>query len=511
MKRLFFPMVLLLLCALVIAGCSSSSSTSTGTSTLSSTIKTGGTLTWINLAGPASFGYPPKAGPSDTQGTIGILQPLVNQDAQGNPTQLLATAWKTADDGKSVTFTLRQGVKFHDGSPFNAQVVKWNYDLDIKAGKINSVSSVDVVDTYTVKFNLPQFNNAVIAQISDIYMISQSSVDKNGADWAAANAVGTGPFKQGEFVRDASLTKVKYADYWAKGLPYLDVFKQVFIPDKTAARMAFEAGEAQILDLQSDGAAADQLKAKYNIRSKSSGSWFLISDFGNADSPFNKLQVRQALDYAINKKALVDTIGHGYLDALSQVVTPEFSCYNPNIKEIPYDPAKARDLLKQAGYPTGFSTMLFTIAGFTDPAIMTALQGYLNDVGIIATINNMDMGTGFTTVQQGWKNGLYLGATGFNANMCQRLGPDLGATSKNYPNSPRPANWQATLDKAAAAMDNAGRDQYLQQLWQITADNAFITSLFGDRKIIAMDKSVNSEYLTWHPVKWNPADTWINK
>jgi peptide/nickel transport system substrate-binding protein len=526
MKKVLIPLFICLL-ALVLIGCSSqSTSTSTSTSSTTTTqVKTstatqsstsaatpqrGGVLKMIFGMGPVAFGYPAASSPLDSPGSLGILEGLVGVDGNGDPTPLLATSWNVSEDGKTVTFNLRKGVKFHDGTDFNADAVKWNIDLELGAKLITAVTSVDVIDNYTVKFNLPQYNSVVFTQLSDGFYISPTAVQKNGVDWAKTNAVGTGPFMQKDFKRDASITKVRFPDYWDTGKPYLDGLEEVFIPDTTAAKISFEAGEAQILMALGDPKSGRDLANKgYVVRAFDGLSQFIIADSANQDSPFSKLKVRQAMAYAIDRKSIADTVGAGYWKVTNQICPKGFVGNNPNLPDIPYDSAKAKQLLSEAGYPNGFTTKLMAIGAFYNNDLITAVQSNLKDAGIDATVDIMDMGRGFATMQAGWNNGIMIGGTGLDPNMLQRMAIDLG--KGNYPTTARSTNWYSLLEQASAARDTQGRGKYLQDLMKETIDEMMVVPLMAATDIAAMTKAVNSDLLLYHHIKWHPADAWLSK
>jgi peptide/nickel transport system substrate-binding protein len=518
MKRVLVFLVFLGILVLLIAGCSSTPSNATTPAAAqppaskTATAQYGGVLKIISGMGPVAFGYPPKSNPMDGPGFSGVLESLIGVDKVGEPTPLLATGWSVSDDGKSVTFNLHKGVKFHDGSDFNAAAVKWNMDLDMEAKLITTVTSVDVIDDYTVKYNLPQYSSVVFTQVSDIVFISPTAVAKNGVDWAKTNAVGTGPFMQKEFKRDVSVTKVKFDGYWNKGLPYLDGMSNVFIPDTTSAKISFEAGEASILMMGSDGKGARELADKgFNVRAFDGMSSFFVYDSANQNFPFSKLKVRQALDYAINKKAICDTVGAGYMHPINQIAPAGFIGNNPAIQDRAFDPAKAKQLLSEAGYPNGFQTKLMGMQAFTNPDIVTAIQSYLKDVGIDVTVDMMDMGRGFGLRMTGWENGMMFAGTGLDPNLCQRLAVDLGTDTPVFPNLTRPAQWKPVLDQAGAARDIKDREKYLQQLMKIAVDDMFVVPLYTTADIAAMQKNVNCGLLLMHHIKWNPADAWLSK
>ena len=525
-KYLLVPLVIILASVLILVGCGEPAEEPTQQPTQQTTQPTttqppttspdqpqyGGILKIISGAGPAAFGYPPASGPLDSSGSLGVLEGLIGVDGLGEPVPKLAKSWDVSADGKTATFKLEEGVKYHDYTDFNSETVKWMVELYIEAGMIPTVSSVDAVDEYTVRFNMPQYNNAVFTQISDIHYISPTAVEENGVDWAKTHAVGTGPFMQEEFIRDVSITKVRFDEYWDEGKPYLDGLMNIYIPDSTTAKMSFEAGEAQILMVGNNGNTALDLANKgYEVRGIPGMAQFLVVDSANADSPFSDINVRLAVEHAINKQAVVDTVGKGYMIALNQLAPEGFVGYNPDLPIRAYDPDKARQLLADAGYPNGFESMLMGIAAFTNPDVATALQAYLADIGIDVTVDLMDMGRGFQTRKDGWDNGMMIGGTGLDPNMCQRLSVDLGEGTPNYPDTVKPPEWQSALNKALAARDVASRGEALQELMKITYDEEYVICCWATYDIAALDPTVHADIMTYHHIKWSPSDAWLSQ
>ena len=173
------------------------------------------------------FGYPPRIVGAARDYAPPFFDRLLSIGDDGKYKPGLALSWDTSKDGKTITFKLRQGVTFHDGTPFNAQAVKSNLDnlIPPKATILSGITSVDVVDDYTVKLNLPAYNNLILYHFAAnpaTYMYSPEALKKNGADWATTHPVGTGPFMLKDYQPNISLTLVKNPNYWQKGLPYLD-------------------------------------------------------------------------------------------------------------------------------------------------------------------------------------------------------------------------------------------------------------------------------------------------
>jgi ABC-type transport system substrate-binding protein len=324
------------------------------------------------------------------------------------------------------------------------------------------------------------------------------------------NPVGTGPFKMVEFKPAASIKFVKNDNYWEPGKPYLDAINCDYVADKTVASMAFEKGDADIL-MQITEQIANDLKNKgFVIRAMAGSSWFLISDSKNADSPFSNPKVREAVDYAIDKVSLTKAVGYGLLYPSYQLAPPEIVGYNPDLKPRLYDPAKAKQLLKEAGYPTGFKTKLIAQNTYNQDPII-AMQKFLKDVGIDATLDFPDAARWTEIRSKGWVNGLALSRTGTDPNMNQQLVRDLATNTQWFPSSARPAMWQSVIDDSVAARDVETRKAKLQQLMKMNYDEIFTHPLWIGCDLAAMQKYVNTDFLVTHHVQWKPGDTWLNK
>ena len=297
------------------------------------------------------------------------VETLLRYDDKGLPVPWLATGWKISKDLKSITFTLRKGVKFHDGTDFNAEAVKWNLDRYRTSTnpELKAVESIDVVDGSTIKLNISAWNSTLIDNLTMHagMMISPASFQKNGPEWAKTHPIGTGPFKFVSWQRDTSIKFEKFSGYWQKGKPYLDGIEYVIIADMMSRTAAFKKGEANVLlilepndvkDLEKEG------KYYFSTGGLSGTNIAVAGDSGHADSPFADVRVRRAVEYAVDKKALVDTLSIGG-KVCNQYAYPGTWGVNPNVKGYPYDPTKAKNLLAEAGYPNGFKTTLYTPVG----------------------------------------------------------------------------------------------------------------------------------------------------
>lgn len=290
----------------------------------------------------------------------------------------LATEW-TFDEANLVwTFTLREGVKFHDGTDFNADAVVFNFnrwmDKDhefhigdfpyygymfggYKGDEGHVIKEVVAKDDHTVEIHLnfpqgPFLNNVAMSAFG---IASPTAVAEHGEKFGE-NPVGTGPFVFNEWKHDDSITLDKNADYWQKGLPKLE--KVIFrsIPENSARFIALQNGEIDLMDgvnaadleiIEGDDNLSLVLRPSMNVG-------YLA--FNTEKEPFNNKKVRQALNHAVDKQALIDTFYGGFAETAKNPLPPSLWGYNDSITEYEFDLDKAKELLAEAGYPDGFSS-----------------------------------------------------------------------------------------------------------------------------------------------------------
>ena len=487
-----------------------SSTTSVATS-VAPTPQYGGILKILSPQPATVFGYTPTMRPDGETYGAPCNESLAYFDLSGDFTPKLATSWETAPDGKSIKIVLRKGVKFHDGTDFNAEAVKSNLELIRSTrGELKDVTSIEIIDPYNLQLNLSQYNNLLVTFLSSIpgKQLSPTALQKNGKDWAQTNPVGTGPFKFKEFQRDVYLKYQRFDDYW-RGKPYLDGMEYYFKADVTTAKMAFLAGEAQVL-MQVTPQDAKDLGAKgYTIDSTLSTRVSLAFSSNNPSSPFADQKVREAVEYAIDRKAIAAGPGYGFWQANYQIVPPTHVGYNPDLKDRSYDPAKAKQLLKDAGYPNGFKTTFISNTPVADSAV--PIVTYLKEVGIDATLEVYTTAKYATALAQGW-DGLLMFNSGVDPNILHRIEGDLGVHQKQYPSLLRPPVFQPTLDEAMGALNTETRKTLTQKLSKIVYDNVMIVPLYRNVNIAAKDKTVKDCNLFLdHFMHWDPYKAWLSK
>lgn len=370
-KILFILLALMLIVGVIFSSCAKATpSTTPVPATTATTITTapapttvtpqyGGTLKILSNPGVVDIGLPGEINSSnDGCYRAPALEQLLGYDTggKGEIVPWLATAWQYNPDYTALTLTLRKGVKFHDGTDFNAAAAKFSLDLVLNSTMVDlkTVSSIDAVDDYTVRLNLKVFDSALLTSLAGYLcpMASPTAIKSMSKADAMVHPVGTGPFKFVNYTRDVSIKYEKFTAYWQKGKPYLDALEFDLVADPVVQLVSFKAGEAQIMRvIAASDAAALKATGKFTLNPQEVATDCLVGDSAHSTSVFSNLKVRQAMAYAIDNAVVAKTIGQGFFPPTNQLASPIDSAYNPNIVGYPYNPTKAKQLLADAGYP----------------------------------------------------------------------------------------------------------------------------------------------------------------
>jgi peptide/nickel transport system substrate-binding protein len=349
----------------------------------------------INASLVGNLGYVPELGNAASVQMQTVFERLILLKMNGTFVPELATSWKIADDRKSITLTLRKGVKFHDGSDFNADICKWNLGLQMSAKKpdVKDWTSIDVLDPYTLRINLSNYANTLFSALGKLTitgMMSKDAFDKKGLDWVKANPVGTGPYTFVEYIRDGKLTLKKNPNYWDPGKPYLDGIEMSTITDDTVRNLAFQRNDIIAYSPVAPSIAKDMEKSgKYNLVLRTSGPRVLAPDSMNPKSPWADIKVRLAASYALDRDLLASALGSGHSTPPYQIMQSQKDVVISDLVSTKYNPDKSKQLLTEAGYPNGFKT---TLTGrpliITDDQV-SAVAAMLRKVGIDVTVNTV--------------------------------------------------------------------------------------------------------------------------
>jgi ABC-type transport system substrate-binding protein len=327
-----------------------------------------------------------------------IFENLVKFDPKLNLVPGLAEKWEQAKDGMSWTFFLRKGVKFHDGTPFNAEAAKYFFDRMIGPEKPSRaglyaplVESTAVVDEFTVKVNMKApfafLLNNIAHSASGI--VSPTAHKAMGKD-IARKPVGTGPFKFVEWVHGDHLTLVRNDDYWG-GKPKLDKIVVKTIKEDSARVMMLQSGDAH-LAVRLPSEDIPRLEKDPNLMLDSTETLrALYIGFNCGKKPFSDERVRQAFNLATDRNSIVKNIYQGRALVASNIVAPLTTGYFP-MPPYPYDPDKAKKLLADAGYPNGLKAKFISPQGRypKDFEMAQALQQQWKKAGIDVTLDTME-------------------------------------------------------------------------------------------------------------------------
>ncbi|MFJ7669354.1 ABC transporter substrate-binding protein [Lysinibacillus sp. NPDC097195] len=365
--------------------------------------------------------------------TVNLYETLINfgdKDVTLQPG--LAKSWDASPDGLTYTFQLEEGVKFHDGSDFNAEAVVKNFER-WKAGADKFpyfmsqftmdgeqvIESITAEGDNTVVFKLKQPQAPFLKNLAmSPFAIASPKAFEANDDALIDNPVGTGPFKFVKWVRNDSITIEKNPDYRIAGLPKLD--KVIFrsYPENSARLNALNNGEVDVADglSPSDKESIEANADLQLIERPSMNVGYLGLTVTRA--PFDNVKVRQAVNYAIDKQALVDAFYEGLAEPAKNPMPPVIAGYNDDIAGYAYDPEKAKALLKEAGYD-GKEIELWAMP-VPRPympdgqKIAEAIQKNLADVGMPSKIVSFEWATYLEKAQNGEADAFLLGWTGDN-------------------------------------------------------------------------------------------------
>ncbi|WP_273379971.1 ABC transporter substrate-binding protein, partial [Symbiobacterium thermophilum] len=354
---------------------------------------------------------------------------------------VLATEWEASPDGLEWTFKLRQGVKFHDGTDFNAEAVKINFDRwrntsdPLHVGgefpyysymfggfdEASNIQDVIVVDDYTVKFVLKNIQASFLQDIAMVpFAIASPKALQENPERLKDHPVGTGPFRFVSWTKGDRIVLEANPDYWG-GKPAIDRLIYRSIPDNNARLVALQAGELDVMDgVEPAFLPTIQATGQFDIIERPPMNIGYLA-FNTQKPPFDNVLIRRAINHAINKEELNTAFYGGMGIPAVSPLPPSVWGHNPNVPKYEYDPEKAKELLAQAGYgpdnplKTELWAMPVPRPYMPQPErIGVAIQNYLREVGIEAEIVTYEWGTYLEKTGMGEHTMALLGWTGDN-------------------------------------------------------------------------------------------------
>jgi peptide/nickel transport system substrate-binding protein len=435
--------------------------------------------------------------------TQAVNEPLVDWDFSKNVlTPVLATEWKLLNP-TTWQFKLRPNVTFSNGEPWNADAVKYNIEriknAETKSAYIMFVADIDrveVVDPMTVNMITKAPSPLVPMNLARIGMLAPKFAEKGLAEVAKA-PVGTGPYKVTEYVADERTVLEPNPTYWGpKPTPTKVTFRPV--PDNAARVASLKTGRADIITLVpfSDfpGISADSnldVLGQPGMR----GMYFQINTI-KYDNPTRDKRVRQALNYAVDKDALIKVIlgGHG-AKLNGSIVAPGYFGYDPQLQPYPFDPDKAKQLLTEAGVPGGFDIAMTTVSGryMADKELSEAVAGQLGKIGVKVQVNVKDYGVFTQDINDGTLGPLaFVGLSSI---------PDAGSvlgfllSGGRFGLHPVP-EFDRLLKEASQTLDDSKRADLLHQAAAAYREEAGLIFLTQQYDLYAFNKKVQN----FHPL-----------
>ncbi|MBM3512097.1 MAG: hypothetical protein FJX59_00100 [Alphaproteobacteria bacterium] len=365
-----------------------------------------------------SGGLPPQKGnPYFTTATTtyiffaAMFDALTTIDDQGEVQPWLATEWTTLEPNLW-RFKLRPGVTFSNGEPCDAAAVKATFDFLLDpnltgqsvAQDVEFVKTARVVDPLTVEIETKAPNIFLPRYLAGMYIVPREHFAKVGLEGFSSSPIGSGPFKVDRW-EPAKVAFSAFRDSWRA--PKIDWLEILALPEATARMQALETGQVDVaINVNPDD--LERLKAagiRFHHRTPNR-MWVIALDNIRDDSPFKDPRVRQALNYATNRQAIADTLLGGLTEIASQPATKVAVGYDSSLAPYPYDPDKARALLKEAGREKGFSFLMEIAAGqlANDGAIAQAIARDLAAVGISMEVQAINFPQAISRMSQGgWK------------------------------------------------------------------------------------------------------------
>ena len=448
------------------------------------------------IAEPKSLDPHAVTAQNDFRIVVNIYDGLTRyKDGTLEPEPSLAESWEISEDGTVYTFTLREGVTFHDGTPFDAEAVKFNFDRMLDedhpyhdtgpfplAFFFSAVEDVAVVDARTVRFTL----NAPYAPfLSNLayptgLMVSPAAVEQHGADYGR-NPVGTGAYRFEEWQSNQRVVVTRNEDYW-DGPPELEAVVYRPITDANTRIAEMLSGGIDVLsEVPPDSLAQFRTDDAYTVHEQAGPHvWFLILNM--KEGPFTDQRVRQAANYAIDKQALVENVLQGTAEIAAGPTPPAFAwAHNEALEPYPHDPEKAMALLEEAGYDGEELTFYVTEggSGMLDPVAMgTAIQADLEEVGMNVSIETYEWNTFLGEVNPGLEGKADMAEMAWMTNDPDTLPflalrseamPDKGGFNSGYYSNPEV---DALLEEARRVTDQDRRAELYKEMQEIVHEDA---------------------------------------
>lgn len=336
---------------------------------------------------------------------LNMFEGLVASKTDGTIEPVVAEEYDVSEDGLTYTFKLRDDVMFHNGEPVTIDDVQYTFDRLMGttdgqqySSEFEQVESIETPDDKTIVFTLKEANSNFLFSLTALHA---AIIPKSNEGQHNEHPIGTGPFKFVSYNPGANLVLEKHDQYWVKDLPYLNQVDFIFQPDDQAALLALQAGELDLSGVKANRIPEVENDFKLNYQDNNSS---LVITFNQDKEPFNNVKVRQAINYAVSRQDIIDSVYSGYATKLGSNMSPAMGEYYRDGLQDVYnqDMEKAKALLKEAGYPDGFKTKITVSSHNTMYADLAQVAvENLREIGIDAEIEVVEWGIWLERVYKG--------------------------------------------------------------------------------------------------------------
>ena len=417
----------------------------------------------------------------------------------------LATDWKVLDEGKRIRFTLRDGVTFHDGEPFNAEAVKFTFDRLLgdegakgpQRSNYEAIDNVEIVDERTVDFHLKQPDPVLLTKLAGYgaMIVPPKYIEEKGEEYFNTHPVGTGPFKFVSYAPRENIKLEAFADYWGDKAK-LDTLTYRFISEPSTAVAELQAGRVDIVIPPTIPIGMiPTIKSDPNLDLVSVASPTVEAlRFNTADGITADENVRKALIMAVDRQAIIDSILAGEAKPIASFQGALSFGNDPEMKPLPYDPAKAKELLTAAGVKPG-SQIQIDVRGndATMGEVAQAVAAYLSAVGINATIKPYETNVLLNDIIPAGRTGAMFqqkwGGWTFDYDNTAYLMYHTGERWNPYDSDPK---LDKMLEAQRSITDKDQREKMLQEIAHYTADRALEMPLYNINALYGVNKRVKN-------------------
>ena len=436
-----------------------------------------------------------------------LLRPLPGQKMAPS----LAESWTESADGLVYEFKLRRGLKFHNGDPLTTDDVKWSFERYQGAGARElraRVRQVEVVDGYVIRFHLkeawPDFITfyGTTATASGI-VLPRKYFEQAGADGFRARPIGAGPYRFVSQRQGVDITLEAFPGHWRKA-PNIKKLTMKSVPDSTTRLAMVKSGEtdyALFLDGPEAEAATKDARLQVVDTRHASIFWIEFADQWDPKSPWSDKRLRQAVNFALDRKATSEAACLGYCPPAG-VIVPRVMDFALQVPPHPYDPQKAKQLLSEAGFPKGIDAGEFVaIPGFA--TVGEAALNHLNAVGIRMRMRPMERAAFYAAWQEKKLRGLFLTAVGNSGNAASRVEAFMyskGASAYGgYPDI------DELFLQQGRERDRAKREALLHRIQQLTIERAMYAPIMDLRALMGVGPKIADHQINTIPMVFYPS------